>query len=649
MPMRNGRHKTYRCLILLALWGLLWGIGGPNLGLAAEVEVRAQLSDAAIYLGDTAELEVRVSGIRDPKPTTLKIPGLEIHHAGDQRFNNSSISIINGRTTRIEDVGYVTRYRLQPQNAGTFRIPAITITHEGKTYQSQSLSLTVKKPNDQDYLLVNVSTDKASYVLGERVILTLELSLRKLTLNGRELDVEPFFPKQPPHLQIPWFDSLGDWKTADLQDFVQPFLNQRDPGFYINEYVDQRSFFGRDRIAFTLPRRTTRLTRPSGTFSYFTYRLQKTFHPIRAGTQTIAPVLVKATLPTQIESLSRIRSRQTVVASSEPLTVTIHPVPSANRPDSFNGGVGRFELSADAAPTALRVGDPLTLTLTVQGEPGSLLETVRPLALHEQADLAEAFKVPADPPAVKTENNAKIFTYTLRPRQADVRAIPPIEMAYYDPDTKRFEQVYSDSIALRVEGAAALDTSDVVVIEDRSPKSRLGRELAEGLLANYTGSEVLTPQQDRLRFTPLMGAVLIFPPAAYLLTLLGQQWTRQRRLHPERQRSKQAARVALSTLHGLKTQSDGDDAHLCEGIHRALTGYIRDKLDLSSAGLTVDDVTQHLRTRGVEAPLIDQTHAIFHLCDNARYAPGNLAVAQRTSLIEDAERVVRQLEDSAQL
>ena len=647
--MRNERKQSHRCLVLLSLWGLLWGIGGPTLGLAAEVEVRAQLSDAVIYLGDTAELEVRVSGVRDPKPTTLTVPGIEISHAGDQQFNNSSITIINGRTTRIEDVGYVARYRLQPQHAGTFQIPAITITHEGETHQSQPLSLTVKKPNDQDYLLVQVSTDKASYVLGERVTLTLELSLRKLTLDGRDLDVEPFFPKQPPHLQIPWFDSLGDWKTTDLQDFVQPFLNQQGAGFYINEYVDQRSFFGRDRIEFTLPRQTTRLTRSGGVFSYFTYRLQKTFHPVRAGTQAIPPVLVKATLPTQVDARNRVRSRETVVASSEPLTVTIHPVPSANQPDSFNGGVGRFELSADATPIALKVGDPLTLTLTVQGEPGSLLETVRPLALHEQEALTWAFKVPADPPAVTTANNAKIFTYTLRPRHAGVRAIPPIEMAYYDPNTQRFERVHSDPITLRVEGAAALDTSDVVVIEDRPPKSRLGRELAEGLLANYTGSEVLAPQQDRLRFTPLMGAVLIFPPVAYLLTLLGQQWTRQRRLHPERQRSKQAARVALSTLHRLKTESDGDDVYLCEGIHRALTGYIRDKLDLSSAGLTVDDVTQHLRTRGVESTLIEQTHAVFHLCDNARYAPGNLAVAQRTSLIEDAEGVIRQLEESAQL
>jgi hypothetical protein len=99
----------------------------------------------------------------------------------------------------------------------------------------------------------------------------------------------------------------------------------------------------------------------------------------------------------------------------------------------------------------------------------------------------------------------------------------------------------------------------------------------------------------------------------------------------------------------LQTEADGDDVQLCEGIHRALTGYIRDKLDLSSAGLTVDDVTQHLRTRGVASTLIDQTHAVFHLCDNARYAPGNLAVAQRTSLIEDAEHVVRHLEESTQL
>lgn len=68
-----------------------------------------------------------------------------------------------------------------------------------------------------------------------------------------------------------------------------------------------------------------------------------------------------------------------------------------------------------------------------------------------------------------------------------------------------------------------------------------------------------------------------------------------------------------------------------------------------STSLTVNDVSQHLQARGLSADLIDLTTAVFHLCDNARYSPGTLAIAQRTHLIDDAMGAIQQLEDSAKL
>ena len=66
-------------------------------------------------------------------------------------------------------------------------------------------------------------------------------------------------------------------------------------------------------------------------------------------------------------------------------------------------------------------------------------------------------------------------------------------------------------------------------------------------------------------------------------------------------------------------------------------------------GIDTRALTQHLRTRGLDAALIDQTSALFHLCDNVRYAPGTLAVIQRTSLIDEATALIQRLEASAQL
>ncbi len=217
-------------------------------------------------------------------------------------------------------------------------------------------------------------------------------------------------------------------------------------------------------------------------------------------------------------------------------------------------------------------------------------------------------------------------------------------MAYYNPATRQFHTTQSDPIALQVEKSATLAASDVVVTDTGKPKSRLGRQLADGLLANYTGPEVLVPQRNRLQFTPLLGVFLVVPPLVYLLILAGQYWQHKRRQSPERQRSKRAARNALATLQTLREQSDADDSALYAGLQQALTGYVRDKLALNRAGLTVDDITHYLRTQGIDDDLIHQTGNLFHLCDNARYAPGDLAVAQRTHLLDDAKALVQRLE-----
>ena len=640
-------RRIWITYIALILYLLLAYLKGPV--QADGITIQVGLSEDTIYLGDQVDLHVRVKGLRDPELPELAFSDIEVEPAGGQAYNNSSMTIINGRTRRVEDFGYIARYHLRPLTAGTFHLPAVALTHEGQTYRSKPLTLVVKAPEAQDYLLVEVSSDKPSYILGERITVTLDVALRKLTLNGQELDVDPFFPNEPPHLQVPWFDTLADWKTDDIQTFVKPFLNRQRPGFYINDYVDQGSFFGRDRLTFTLPRQTTHHRRPSGTFAYFTYRLQKTFYPIRAGRVTIPPVYIKAMLPIAIDAQHRAQQTERVVASSQPLTVTVKPVPSAGQPASFSGGVGHFDLIAEASPTTLRVGDPLTLTLRIQGKPNSLIETVGSIPLEAQEEIDKNFKIHTAPPTLKSDDNVKILTYTLRPKHADVHAVPSIEMAYYDPDTARFRTVHSAEIPLTVEGAAPLETSDVVVIGNDTPKSQLGRELAEGLLANYTGPEVLIPQQARFRLTPFIGGLLIGPPLVYLLILIGRQSVRRRRQHPERQRRKRAARTALTALQDLKDPAITHPVNVYEGVQRALTDYLRSKLDLSGAGLTVDDLVQHLNTRHVDTALIEQTSSLFHLCDNARYAPGSLAVMQQTSLIDEATTLIQRLEASPQL
>ena len=104
----------------------------------------------------------------------------------------------------------------------------------------------------------------------------------------------------------------------------------------------------------------------------------------------------------------------------------------------------------------------------------------------------------ADPPIVKTDSDAKTFTYTLRPRRHGIREMAPIELAYFDPDAQRFQVARSAPVPLRVDAASTLPVSAVIDPSGESVQSVPGQELTEGILANYDGADLLMPQDFRI-------------------------------------------------------------------------------------------------------------------------------------------------------
>jgi hypothetical protein len=222
-------------------------------------------------------------------------------------------------------------------------------------------------------------------------------------------------------------------------------------------------------------------------------------------------------------------------------------------------------------------------------------------------------------------------------------------MAYFDPDTQRFQVVRSTPVSLRVDAASTLALTEIVDASGESGKSGPGQELTEGILANYTGPDLLVQQHFSIYFGRRTALFLAFPPVAYGTALLWRWRRRRRQQHPDYQRARKAGQRALAALRTLKTHRTQADAALYDGVHQALTGYLGDKLHLVGAGLTVDDVTRHLQARQLDPALLEQVTSFLHLCDSARYAPGSLAVAQATGLLEDAQALVQRLEGSGRL
>ena len=90
------------------------------------------------------------------------------------------------------------------------------------------------------------------------------------------------------------------------------------------------------------------------------------------------------------------------------------PLPTEGRPESFTGAVGKYDISALAVPTNVRVGDPIELVIDIRGD---LIETLPAPDLTAIPRLTEDFRVPAETLAGTVSGDRKRFTQRIRAKR----------------------------------------------------------------------------------------------------------------------------------------------------------------------------------------------------------------------------------------
>ena len=185
---------------------------------------------------------------------------------------------------------------------------------------------------------------------------------------------------------------------------------------------------------------------------------------------------------------------ESVYAVAPGLVVMVLEPDPEGRPEGYTGGIGTFRVWATARPDTLRVGDPLTVTLYVEGPAG--LEDVGPVALGKQADITRHFRVYEDQPTGEIKQGRKIFVYSVRPLSAEITALPPIAFSYFDVAKEAYRTVRTEPVPLTVTRAEVLDPSEVVVSKSSSGTTDLS-ERAEGIFANLTDPAGLANERVR--------------------------------------------------------------------------------------------------------------------------------------------------------
>jgi hypothetical protein len=242
--------------------------------------------------------------------------------------------------------------------------------------------------------------------------------------------------------------------------------------------------------------------------------------PIKAGTSTIDSYKAKCSVLTP-STFGFSRPYQ-FTKSSQDIKVEVMDVPATGRPANYTGAVGNFRVTAQFEPTTGVTNQPVTLRVRFEGRGNAKLIEMPKL------DLPSGFEIydqKSQAKFIKDGTSFKEFEVLIIPRQPGVFQIPPLSIAVFDPEARKFSIASSGPLSLSVTGSAApagepppLAANDKAPGPSRAAES-LGNEPGVGPLATELGRDSVPAGQ--VGFT-----VLIY--AAAFLFLGFQAWTRLR-------------------------------------------------------------------------------------------------------------------------
>jgi hypothetical protein len=594
------------------------GVAFPNISIAAPIQVEAVVEQSSVYVGEPFILTIRVSGSDQvQQPDLSGIKGVSVKYQGGSQNNSSSITIINGKMTQDVRRGFVFSYQLTPLKTGTLTIPALTVMADGQTVRTRPVHVNVLAPEKTDDVRLRLSISQNQCYVGEPVTLTVTWYLRQ--------DVQSV-------------------------NFTIPLLGETEWFYFIDPETQQQP----DQKYYRIPLNDGEVIAQQGQktldgTSFSTITFSKILIPKKSGRFTIEPATVACEILTGYRNTNRrnsfFSSRQgvykKVVAPSNSLTLDIREVPDQGRPAGFAGHIGTYKISADATPTEVSVGAPITLALKLSG-PVYLEHVILP-PLTNQKNLVKNFKIPSERATAETRGNAKIFTQTIRALNADVNRIPPIELPYFDTKTGTYKIAETEPIPLTVKETRMITAMDA---EGRSLPAVNGNKVQtweKGIAYNYEDLSVLKDQRTGFA---LMGsrvwiAGLVLPPILYLMTLLTTVMIRRKQADPQAVFAKKAFSELCRDLKKVRTSGSG---HFTPDIILdVLRHYLGARLGISSRAIVFNDVRPLLTEKAVSGEVLDDLKSIFDECEAGRYA-GTSGTADPVALSEKTLKTAKKLE-----
>ncbi len=606
--------SKYFFLIFLGLLGSLYS--------APEVQVGVESRE--VYLNEQFLFQIKVSAQEEcPPPVLPPLRDFQVQVETPQRSQSTQISIIGGRRSSLQTTVMIFNYRLTPKRLGTLTIPSLSLTVEGLTKHTQPITITVIEPEKITGLSLDLFSSARECYVGEAVMLTWRWQIDR-EIQNYLFDLPVFtqpefsFPEYLPEIdrrRERQYQRVGNRQEMNLIGLQSSITQQ-----------------GKKAILFSfdyplIPKQAGIFTLPDSTVICEIRNPQ----PSRGGRRNQS--FLDEFFPSE-------RSTRRLTLKAAPVTLMVRELPRENQPADFSGIIGSCSIETRVEPTAVNVGDPMLLDITLRGP--RFLEMIRLPPLENQPQLARDFKISGTEPGI-LKGEGKIFQRTLRANNPDITAIPALEISYFNTTTGAYEVARSQPIPIQVSATRQITLQDAQGIVGVQGDSPVGKELQLseiGIAHNYEVEKLLKTQNyDPRRWLRRPGTILALtaPPAVWLLAWLLTTLLRIHNANPRVLAARRATGKCLRALRALRGRDENATA-----VFDILQDYCRDKFQLSSGVVTDSDLTQILDRDGYSPESYAPLREVLEVCEAGRFAgKQNLPTAE---LIAAAVAAIKALE-----
>ena len=527
---------------------------------------------------------------------------------GPQKGSSTSISIVNGKKTRSSQTTYT--YVLMPKSTGTFKLAAATATVKGERITSGRASLEVVQNGasaasgsssrsssgggsssspqaatgeiSSSDLFLRLSLNRNSVVVGEPVTATLKL-YQRVNITGFE------------DAKFPTFN--GFWS----QEVFAPTNIE-----FHRENIDDKIYNA------AVLRRWVLIPQQSGDVAIDTAEL---VCQVAVRTQSGSRSIFDSFFDDDVRTL-----RKRLLSGKQ--VVHVSPLP-AGAPASFGGGVGNFTMTTRLSKDTLKAHDAASLLVTVSGKGNvSLLEAPK---VHFPPDF-DVYDVKVtentDKSTGKT-SGSKTFEYPFIPRSHGTFTIDPVTYSYYDVSARKYVTLSGQPLTLKVgRGSGTEEASPGEGMVVPAVRGKDVRNLGSDIRYISTAVPSFTEKGSFFCFSPLFWLLL-----ALLTGLAVLAWLLLRRMDARKAdvagtRNRGAVKMARRRLSqaGEFLQKNLYTAFY-EELHKALLGYVSDKLNIDLSDLSKEHIAASLREAGVSEAHAAGLTALLDACEYARYSP----------------------------